>query len=352
MDNIELSISKLGLAPRQLDKNELSFKSSCPSLEERLEEIVTARKFTDVEIVVGDQVFKCHLLVLRCYSEFFDKIAKSDSVDSEIIQLPDSHVSPIAFDKVYKWILEDSPTIERMYFVEVFKAAKYLKIEELVSQCMKIIDDQDLIGEREALSFYLEAIKFDEPFLKDVMMKKFGTIFLTFVSSSEFLDLSFTNIQDLFKLNGIAVNSELDIFFAAILWLESDWKTRREHLIPLMSLVRFELMHSWQLVELKNCHGGLKDFLSPDDMKDMIDEAIAIVALNKSNHDFGDTLKIPKVIKRKIIKEDHLWKSHNFETNHDFDENYQNFSKYLRSISGNYWKQLKIRETRNNSCVE
>lgn len=218
---------------------------------------------------------------------------------------------------------------------------------------MCIIDDQELIGEREALSLYLEAIEADEPFLKNQMMKKIEFIFLTFVASIEFLELSFANIQDLFKLNSIAVNSEIDVLFSAILWLKHDWQSRHQHLIPLMSLVRFELMQSWQLVELKKCPAELIDILGQDDMKEIIDEALALVALDKSNHDFGDTIRIPKVLKRKKISHDSLWKSFNFEENHDFYVNYQNFCKYLRKINGNHWEKIALRETRENgSSVE
>lgn len=117
-DDVEISISQLGLAPRQLSREGFTF--TCPSLSEHLEEIVKEKKFTDVKIVVGEDEFDCHLLVLRSYSEYIDQIAKNDWIDSQIIQLPDSHVSSTAFEMIYDWILAESTRIvERINFVEV-----------------------------------------------------------------------------------------------------------------------------------------------------------------------------------------------------------------------------------------
>lgn len=346
MSQVEIKISDLGVTARHLTKDESSFQTCCVALDTRLEEIVKHRKFADVKVFVGEQDFHCHWLVLRSYSEYFDQTAKSDMVDHQMVQLPTSHVTPDAFELVYEWILNDAPVIKRSHFVEVFKAAKFLKIEELSKQCMSIIDDIHLIGEREALTMYLEAIEFDEPFLRDVMMTKLKKIFLTFVASSEFAELSFEHVQDLFTSNCIAVNSELDLFFTAISWIDHDLETRRQHVIPLMHFVRFELMESWQLVELKNCPAGLEEFLNHEEIMLLIDEALAVVALNKSNHDFGDSLRIPRVKHRQKLDNDARWKHYEFETNPNFFENYQNFCKYLQDISHKDLQDLVLVETR------
>lgn len=333
-----MSISQLGLSPRQLSRDEVSPESICPSLFECMERIVKERKFTDVKILAGDEEFECHLLVLRSYSRFFEKFG---SLDTNVIRLPHEHVTSRAFEVIYEWMLNDSETIRRNYFVELFKAAKFLQIDELICQCMCIIDDGNLIGEREALSLYLEAIECNEPVIKDIMIKKVSRIFMTFVASIEFLELHFHDVQQLLKLNSIGVHSELDIFFIVILWLEYDWNSRRDKLILLMELVRFELFQPWQLVELKKCPETLREILAHDEIFDMIDNALASISLSKSSFSVGDYQRESVIIKRRIINDDILWESFKFETNQDFHQNYLNFCKFLQLISGNHWQNIQ-----------
>jgi hypothetical protein len=336
--NTEMSISQLGLSPRQLTRDEVSMESSCPSLFDCMERIVNERKFTDVKILAGDEEFECHFLVLKSYSRYFEKFG----LDSPVIKLPKEHVTSRAFEAIYEWMLNDSETIKRSYFVELFKAAKFLQIDELICQCMCIIDDGKLIGEREALSLYLEAIEHDEQVIKDIMIRKINKIFLTFVASIEFLNLNFNDVQQLLKLNSIGVNSELDIFFTVLLWLEHDWNTRKDKLIPLMELVRFELFQPWQLVELKKCPENLSEALDHDEIFDLIDNALASITLSKSSFSIGDYQRdFVVVLKRRIINDDVLWKSFDFETNPNFHENYLNFCKYLHQISSCHWLNIQ-----------
>lgn len=345
----EISITNLGFCPRQLSRDEVSMESTCPSLLDCMEKMIKEQKFTDIKILTSEEDFDCHLLVLRCYSRYFERIDD----ETTVVELPSDQVTSSAFAIIYEWMTNDSKSIKRPHFVEVFKAAKFLQIDELITQSMDVIDDRKLTDQRESLSLFLEAIENNENVIKEIMMKRIETIFLTFVASLEFLDLKFQDVHDLLKLNSIAVNSELDIFFSAMLWLECDWYNRKIHLIPLMKCVRFELFQPWQLVELKKCPKEFQELLDNEEIFDMLDDALASISLSKSNFSIGDFLRDSKsiVIKRRSII-DPLWKSYNFEDNSNFYENYQNFSIYLQKISGNHWQMMQLRETNKKSFVQ
>lgn len=88
-------------------------------------DIVMRHEKTDIEIIIGDTTFRCHLLVLRCYSEYFNNLTDNPKV----VTLPSAEVSPTAFYMVYKWMLSPDPTICRENILDFFKASQYLEIE-------------------------------------------------------------------------------------------------------------------------------------------------------------------------------------------------------------------------------
>lgn len=82
----------------------------------------------DCIVHIDDVQFNCHLLVLQCYSAFFnDKTAK------DVVKLPPENVSPKAFELIYEWMTYvhgDSYTIlTRENILEVFLAAQFLGIK-------------------------------------------------------------------------------------------------------------------------------------------------------------------------------------------------------------------------------
>lgn len=88
-------------------------------------DIIMRHEKTDLEIIIADTTFRCHLLVLRCYSEYFNKLADNPKV----VSLPLNEVTPTAFYMIYKWMLNSDPTICRENILDFFKAAQYLEIE-------------------------------------------------------------------------------------------------------------------------------------------------------------------------------------------------------------------------------
>lgn len=245
----EKTISALAIQPRPFTKEESSAKF--PPFLACYEKLFKNRQQTDTKVTIGNEIFDCHMTVLKCYSEYFAKLDTNKSLDTRDVILQEDQVTAKAFKKIYKWMLSDDGNVARSNFAEVFKAAKYLKISELTDQMMCIVDDKKLIGEREALSLYLEAREVNEKTLQSFMMSKISRIFLTFVASWEYLMLSYEEVEQLFKSNRLGVNSELDMLFAAIRWLQHDWPCHKKNVSNLLKYVRFELIRSWQLVELK-----------------------------------------------------------------------------------------------------
>lgn len=346
----EMSLSRMGFSPKPLSVKESSAKF--PPFLDCIEKMIRQSEHTDTKVVVGAETFNCHMIVLKGYSEYFKKLDNKASIDTQKVVLPDDQVTPLAFSKIYEWMLSDEDSVPRIGFAEIFKSAKFLGISELTSQLMCYIDDGKVIGEREALSIYLEAKEINEKSLQDLMRQKISKIFLTFVASWEYLELTLDEIRDFFKSNRLAVNSELDMLFAAIRWLQHEWSHRKNSTVELLKLVRFELIQSWQLVELKRYPKELEHIFKIPEVKEIIDNALSYISMQFADHlGKGDCeVTPPKVFNRLLIHDPH-WNELQLEHNPNVFQNFCNFCKYLKEIDACRWRKVKYADPRHESAV-
>lgn len=305
---------------------------------------------TDIKVVVGNEAFECHMIVLKIYSDFFKKLGENQNNDTSTVILPDDKMTATAFRFIYDWMLSDENNVDRSCFAEVFKASKFLKIHELTGQLMCCIDDLKVIGEREALSIYLEAKDVNEKSLQDYMRNKISKIFLTFVSSWEYIELETDEVIEFFKSNRLGVNSELDMLFSAIRWLQHEWPQRKKSVQSILKLVRFELMQSWQLVELKKYPKELEHIFKISEIQEIIDNALHNISLQRPSHCDGDKEASLEVFNRRIVN-DSMWNEFQFEKNPNFYQNYCNFCKYLSQLDSCHWRKIKYADVKHESVV-
>lgn len=160
---------------------------------------------TNVEIHIEGTIFRCHMLVLQCYSEYF-----SESTGKEKIVLPSNRVTPQSFFMLYSWMLSPDPIVGREGILELYNAAEYLKIDGVLSQCWACLDDAQ-ISEDAAFLLYLEARQFRKSLIEELMIARIFKFFLTLVASEEFLKFAVDEVILLLNSNSIGVHSEMEV---------------------------------------------------------------------------------------------------------------------------------------------
>lgn len=199
----------------------------------------------DIAIHIDDDVFNCFMLILQSYSKFF----QTRSCHEKIIKLSSLQITPSVFHKIYEWMLKSSKMIERDGLIPLLMGAQYLKVELLEQQIWNLVQDGVKFQECEAFLLYLEAKNWNCEKIKTMMMNRVQRFFMTVVCTEEFLLMEPDEIQNWLKLDTIAVNSEVDVFFSAARWLLHDWDERQKYLMELMQHVRFGLFPPWRIVE-------------------------------------------------------------------------------------------------------
>lgn len=220
-----------------------------------LEDMIFGHKFTDLDINICGVEFKCHLLVLRCYSKYFDSF---ESGLKEMHLFPEN-VSAKAFAIVYDWMLAERLEIKRDGIIELFKAAKYFDIEKLQEQCWYFFADEAKSTEENAFDLYIEAKSQKCSIIESIMLPRISKYFLIMVMSDEYLRMEFEEVRTLLSSSAISVNTESEVLMCAVRWLDYDWENRSKYLTDIAKCTRFSFLTPWELIDLNNPTDGKFD---------------------------------------------------------------------------------------------
>ncbi|XP_037956576.1 kelch-like protein 10 [Teleopsis dalmanni] len=216
-------------------KNAMTHRN-CEHFEE-LQKVFRDSSNGDVEVKVGNCTFKCHRLILRAYSNYFNAHPTVSN-----FEISDDVISPIAFRVLYDWMTDNSVRINCDGVMEVIKAAIYFEVPLLMEFCWKIFSNEAYFCEDVAFMVYLEARSYDFPELKEVMLTRVRKFYLQLTCTAEFLFLTAEELKLLIFSNYIEVNMESEVFLSVVRWLDHCWEERSAFLVPLMQCIRFSTM--------------------------------------------------------------------------------------------------------------
>lgn len=344
-ENVEHSIDQI--CP---DKFKFQWRKN-PKLAEKddLKKLIIAEykkpKSFDILVQIDGKKFECQLLILQCYSEFF----ASKSKDEKIIQLDVEKIHPTAFYAIYKWMISSSKRIERDGFVSLLIGAEYLKVSQLVEQCWNLIQNISWFKEDQAYLLYKEAKKWKYEKIQSMMMKQVKRIFLTIVSTRDFVEMDKDEVIRWLQLENIGINSEIEIFYAASRWLLHDWMNRKQHLMELMTEVRFGLFASWRIVILRKNEstGRLQELLRNEELQKYLEDNMSYSIYRSCFEstdfdrfmDFLQRFGYKQLFERDIIVDPYWQKCHQKSL-----YSYDDFLKYLQVIKSNaqiHWTKIQ-----------
>ncbi|XP_017039100.2 kelch-like protein 17 [Drosophila ficusphila] len=167
------------------------------------------------------------------------------------LRLPEDKISPETFDRIYRWMNDEQPLVKRTGIVSLLKAANYLQIRELTNQIWDCLSHERDFGEHHALQVALDAYCWKDKNLHILMLQRIHYFFLSFVASVEYLALPLSSLSHVLSSNEIRVNSEAEVFYAAIRWLNHEWPSRRIHVEEVMQMIRLTNLPNELLVKME-----------------------------------------------------------------------------------------------------
>ncbi|KRJ98384.1 uncharacterized protein LOC26535742 [Drosophila yakuba] len=214
------------------------------NLYQEIVSLVKRRAQTNSDITIGKERHPVHLMVLQSFSRMF-----RDMGNDLIVELPEEMITPRSFGLIYEWMIENKPILPRLGLLEVFHAATFLEIPQLVSQCKYCLDHGFTEDSAAMLYFEAKILKLDVIHLE--LLERVSAFFLTLVASKEFLRLPLKSMLLLIQSDMIGVNTELEVFMAAARWLSHHWPQRQGNITDAVSSIRFGLIPPWLLIRLQ-----------------------------------------------------------------------------------------------------
>lgn len=69
----------------------------------------------------------------------------------------------------------------------------------------------------------------------------------------------------------------MEVLMSAVRWLKYDWENRIQHLVKVMSCIRFGLIAPWQLVDIKRNpeNPELMEIMTVPEVSKMVDDGLS-----------------------------------------------------------------------------
>lgn len=210
---------------------------------------ILEREEPDYILFLQEDEVPCHHIVLSCYTLQFNRTPSIRSV-----RLPHKDIQLGILKLIYDWMTLSNEASARLFskdnVLRIFRGARVMGVKQLEEQCWAYMDSNLLFNEFSAIPLFLEAIRLEEAPIVDLMLQRISRVFLTFVATSDFLNLTYQELYPIINSTYICVNFELDVLLSVVRWLMHDWDNRKVYDEVIMNLIRFGLIMPQTLVLL------------------------------------------------------------------------------------------------------
>ncbi|XP_030387363.1 kelch-like protein 4 [Scaptodrosophila lebanonensis] len=311
-------------------------KDAKQTVVEKLLQFLEQNDCPDLLVRVGKREFNCQRTILICYTDYMSQFP-----DQHEVQLPVEKVTPVGFEIAYRWMVEREPVVEKEHIVELLAASTFLEVTDLVQQVWYCLDQMEEFYEADAFMVATAAERIPGfQHLEALMMQRISRFFLTLVATAEFVRLPASSVCALLDSDELAVNSEKEVFYAAVRWLDHDWPNRLQHVGAVMSAVRLAMLPGTFMSQLRQPLGDeeVDRVTETAEFKQALSEACfaqTLMYYSDESIPFSQvyrTFDMEPPVPRKFIYHD-LCSYHKQDPNSPQDSfNYKQFLAYLRVL--------------------
>lgn len=187
-----------------------------------------------------------HKCILSAASEYFNGMFSGSFIESNQAEIRLSDVTAKTLDVILKLIygfhVEFSSLKDEEEVVDVLKAANILQIDFITDFCWGHLVKEVTLENCWTLLL-----------LSDLLMKKtvyeevigfIGTHLKHFWKSKVLMEVDVDTIEKILKSNGLKVQSEEDVFFLMVAWINHDMEVRFKFCPRLLKAIRLHLLSS------------------------------------------------------------------------------------------------------------
>ncbi|XP_055351102.1 kelch-like protein 18 [Paramacrobiotus metropolitanus] len=299
--NVREGLSMSVEIPERIDPNEIDSAYVCItrsqdeilwSVGKVVQDFHKRNHFHDASLKTGNGEALAHRYVLCASSEWMSNYIHNEANQApgcgshkQLIEIRlDNCLEAPAVCQIVDYMYTARCRLNYFNFYPVFQAATYLKMPTIIHACQRLMTH--LMAD-ENLAIMLEiaeqAVK-SEPLVRFVY-RHWVEKFYNQVQACSFLDWPFQRVYRLLCNDDIRVNTEMDVFKAALRWINHDRCQRTTYFNDLMKLVRWVYMTQDELVQAVEMD---KMLISSKDVKQLITDAQWFKTCQEHKHNWKD----------------------------------------------------------------
>ncbi|XP_063359433.1 actin-binding protein IPP [Cydia amplana] len=197
-------------------------------------------RFCDIDLISGKTRVKAHRVVLAASCAYFDAMFNVGLEESQKrhVALPSvpPEILPIIIDFIYTGeVVIDKATVQHLLI-----AADMLQLRELVTGCGEFLRRE--LHPSNALGIFRFAEAHNCMELAQEALEHAQANWNVVASGDELLDLPLSQLVTLLSSEQLKVESEAQVLYPALRWLEHDPACRRRHCFEVLSHIRLPLI--------------------------------------------------------------------------------------------------------------
>ncbi|XP_077296131.1 kelch-like protein 1 [Arctopsyche grandis] len=192
----------------------------------------------DIDLVVGNNRFPVHKLILVTNSDFFK--SRINDTTSEIILEDSDEILAKSVKKAIKFFYLGKIDLQLHQAVNIIKFSKIIQMRELEEYCLayleKIRDNKNYI--------FIENFAKQHGYLRLLQKTKayIAKNYLEIIQEDEFLNMSGERLGELLQSDDLNVAREEQAFQGLKIWVQKNYEFRKKHLDTLLKYIRLPLL--------------------------------------------------------------------------------------------------------------
>lgn len=194
----------------------------------------------DVTLVVKGHHFTAHRAILAAASKFFGLMFTTAMIESTSREVNLLDVEPSTIELLLEFIYSSRISLNSSNVTPLLMASNLYQIEPVEEMCVRFLKgkiDATNCLEIFAIADYLTCRELREV-AEDFILLHFTDLY----KQEDFLQLHLTQIAHILQQDKLIVESEAQIYDAAMCWLKHDICNREQHMAEVLACVRFYLV--------------------------------------------------------------------------------------------------------------
>ncbi|PVD22653.1 hypothetical protein C0Q70_15908 [Pomacea canaliculata] len=196
--------------------------------------------FCDVQLVVDQQEFAAHKVVLAAASPYFKAMFLSGMSEGKLNSVTLHNMTPSVFQTLLDFMYSGKIQVCADTCQEVLAAADMLQLLPVVDVCRQFLIQQLAVDNCIGICSLAELHQL--PDVQDKAEQFIENHFMEVTQSTEFLQLDWQHLLHIFHSELLKVDSEIQVLEAALTWLQHNVPVRLPQAADVLKPVRFPLI--------------------------------------------------------------------------------------------------------------